>query len=56
MKRPRHVMSNIRFFSESIEGDDDAIVASFARISELRGYRCTVMSSSFWWFMIFMPA
>ena len=55
MKRPRHVMLNIRFFSESFDGKDDAIVASFANIAKLRGYLCTAMSSSFWWFMIFMP-
>ena len=56
MNQPRQVTLNIRFRSESIEGDDDAIVPSFARIDELRGYCCTAMSSSFWWFMIFMPA
>ena len=56
MKRPRQVISNTRFRLESIEQDDDAIVPSFARIAELRGYRCTVMSSSLLWFMIMMPA
>ena len=55
MKRPRQATLNIRFFLESIEGDDDAIASSFARIAELRGYRCTAMSSSSWWFLIFMP-
>ena len=33
-----------------------AIVANSASISELSGYLCTAMFSSFWWFMIFMPA
>ena len=55
MKRPRQVRSNIiRFFSESIELDEEAIVSSWARIAELRGYCCTAMSSSFLWFVISM--
>ena len=45
---------NIRFFSESIELDEEAIVSSWARIAELRVYRCTAMSSSFLWFVISM--
>ena len=54
MKRPRHVMSNIRFFLEFIELDEEAIVSSWARIAELRRYRYTAMSSSFLWFVISM--
>ena len=47
-------MLNIRFLSESIELDGEAIVSSFARIAELRGYCCTAMSSFFLWFVIRM--
>jgi hypothetical protein len=55
MKRPRQVISKIRFCSESIEQDDEDIVPSFTWIAELRGYCCTAMSSSLLWFMIMMP-
>ena len=41
-----------QFFLESIELDEKAIVSSWARIAELRGYLCTAMSSSFLWFVI----
>ena len=54
MKWPRQVISNTRFYLESIKQDDKAVVPSFARIAELRGYCCTAMSSSFLWFVIRM--
>jgi hypothetical protein len=54
--RHRHVILNMRFFSESMEVVKDSIVDSFASISKLRGYCWTAMSSSFWWFVIFTPA
>ena len=54
MKRPRQVMLNIRFFSESIELDEEEIVSSWASIAELRGYCSTAMLSSFLWFVISM--
>ena len=47
-------MLNIRFFSESIELDEEAIVSSWDKVAELRGYFCTAMSSSFLWFVISM--
>ena len=55
MKRPRQVISKSRFFSESSESDVTAIVPSFARISELTGCCCIVMSFSLPWFVIVIP-
>ena len=55
MKRPRRVISKIRSRSESSKQDDNAIVPSFARIAELRGYFCIAMSSSLPWFVMIMP-